>query len=137
MVTVMVAAGPNCDWMRSSGATDPSVPDGQAAKSSGRQTMRPPGRGFANCPSCITSAKPDQSGKGGMVGGRPWEPSKPDWTGDDASEKFGKGSIERRDRQIDEGTDQTAGAFRPDRIVRPFDCPADRSSLRKAAITRS
>jgi hypothetical protein len=102
MVTVMVAAGPNCDWMRSPGATDPSMPDGQAAKSSGRQTMR--------TPSCVSSAKPDQSGKG---------------------------SIERRDRQIDEGTDQTAGAFRPDRIVKPFDCPADRSSLRKAAITRS
>ncbi|WP_297013199.1 hypothetical protein [Thalassospira sp.] len=68
MAMAMVAAGPNCDWMRSPGATDPSVPDGQAAKSSGRQTMRTPGRGFANCPSCVTSAKPGQSGKGGMVG---------------------------------------------------------------------
>ena len=83
----------------------------------------------------VRQARPVWQGRYG--GGRPWEPSKPDRTGDDTSEKFGKGSIERRDRQIDEGTEQTAGAFRPDRIVRPFDYPADRSSLRKAAITRS
>ena len=44
----------------------------------------------------VRQARPVWQGRYG--GGRPWEPSKPDRTGDDASEKFGKGSIERRDR---------------------------------------
>lgn len=107
-----------------------------------RKIVRPPdhatvGQGICQLPVLrhVRQALPVWQGRYGR--GRPWEPSRPDRTGDDASEKFGKGSIERRDRQIDEGTDQTAGAFRPDRIVRPFDCPADRSSLRKAAITWS
>jgi hypothetical protein len=96
----VVAAGPNCDWIRSAGATAPSMPDRQTAKLRNRQAarlpdrqaMRRPGRGLARCPCSITSAKPGQCHKGGIgMAGQAWqdqsraeqsraEPTRPDPT---------------------------------------------------------
>ncbi len=119
MAMTVVAAGPNCDWMRSAGAAAPSMPvrqtaklrNRQAARLQGRQNMRRPGRGFARCPCWITSAKPGQCHKGGIgMAGQAWqgqsraEPTQPNPT------------REMQDRRIGKGTDQIAGRIQARRL---------------------
>ncbi|AJD53025.1 hypothetical protein SAMN02744133_11486 [Thalassospira xiamenensis M-5 = DSM 17429] len=144
MAMTVVAAGPNCDRIRSAGATAPSMPDRQTAKLRNRQAarlpdrqaMRRPGRGFARCPCSITSAKPGQCHKGGIgMAGQAWqgqsraeqsraEPTRPDPTQPNPTR-------EMQDRRIGKGTDQIAGCIQ---ARRSFWLPGLRSGRAKRAL---
>jgi hypothetical protein len=145
----VVAAGPNCDRIRSAGAAAPSISDRQtaklrnrqAARPPDRQTMRRPGRGFARCPCSITSAKPGQCHKGGIgMAGQAWQgqsraepsranPTQPNPTQPNPTQP--NPTREMQDRRIGKGTDQIAGCIQ---ARRSFWLPGLRSGCAKRAL---
>ena len=124
----VVAAGPNCDRIRSAGATAPSMPDRQTAKLRNRQAARPPDRQTArpcegragdlhvarpasrpSSPASVARATSEWRGRHGRARTEhsradPTQPSpaQPNPTQPDPTR-------EMQDRRIGKGTDQIAG----------------------------